>query len=262
MKKIYHLIILLTLFSSTSSAQSDAKLEDSPVTPQANTITPESEDEGIIEPKIYDQRNLLTEAQITEIKAKQRQFYNQYQCILSYGIYDGQITNISVKQKWRQMVAKDKNKEFHLFLNIGSFISNNVIELDYRYPPSLKDPQEIDKVLANLKRDLQSEIGLEAVLQRSYESVADELGYLSNKPLFESNFQKKVNAFEAEELKKFLLKVIKLAAIIIAPIILFLIILNMMRKLNNKRPYHFPNVDYTPRLGARYSATSISKIKK
>lgn len=264
MKKIHHLTVILYLFTLALSAQEDIESTEAiaPLKENTSQVSPDSEQAIVIGPKIFDQRKILSEEQVAKIKATQAEHYKKHQCILSYGLYDGHLPNISVRQKWKDMVSKDQNREFHLFLNIGVFTNSNTIEIDYRYPPALKDTQEIDKVLQNLKQDLQSETGLEALLERSYQSIDDELGYLRNKPEFESNIQKEVNAFEADKLKTYLFKILKIAALIAGPIILIFIIWSTLSKLKNKRPYRFPDVVYIPRFGAKYSATSIAKIKK
>lgn len=121
---------------------------------------------------------------------------------------------------------------------------------------------EIDTVLSNLERDLQSETSFGSLLERSFESVNDELSYLNKKPEYESNVQQEVNAFEATQLKNYLLKILKIAVLIVAPIIALLIIWSIFSRIRNTFPYRFPDVDYVQRFESKYSATSIAKIKK
>jgi len=279
MKYFYYLITILGILAITTSAQ-DQTDRDIPAEPsEADKSLPEDTEEASVEdemedekppteealkvePSIFDEREILTLEQAAKIKEVQQRFYSNHQCIVSYGFYDGHLPSITVRQKWKNMVALDDKRQFHIFLNIGVLRKSNIVEIYYRYPPGLKNMGEIDTVLTNLKRDLQSEIGLDALLERSYESVNDELGYLGTKPEYESNIQQEVNAFEATRLKKYLFKILKIAVLIIAPIIALLLIWSIFSRIRNKLSYRFPDVDYIERFGSKYSATSIAKIRK
>jgi len=226
------------------------------------TSNPDAEEVIVVEPSLFDKREILRLDQIARIKEVQKDFLDKHQCIVSYGFYDGHLSNISVRQSWKDMVAKDEAKQFHLFINIGVFIKNTNVEIDYRYPPALKDSQEINTILANLNRDLTSEVGLDALLDRSYEAVNDELTYLKNKPVYESKVQDEVNAFEADQLKIYLIKIGKIIGFVLVPLIALFVIWSIFTNIRNKKSYRFPDVQYIARLGSNYSATSISKIKK
>ncbi len=276
MNYLYKLIAITYFLALSISAQDDSEVKDVSLSataeekeqsPEPDEIidpvtNPDQENTIVVQPSIFDEREILSIDQVAKIKEVQKGFYDNHKCIVSYGFYDGHLVDIAVRQDWKNMVAKDVDREFHMFLNIGVFSKGSNIEIDYRYPPALKNPQEIDTILINLKRDLQSENGLDALLERSYESVNDELGYLRNKPLYESNIQDKTNAFEADQLKLYLIKILKVISLILIPIIALLIIWYFIAKLNNSRSYSFPEVEHLPRFGAKYSATSIAKIRK
>ena len=268
MKYFYHSIVLLILLMPLS-AQEKVDINSSQLTPVLeNDTIPESiekTNEGkdiSVEPSIFDKRKLLSEDHVTKIKEVQQEFYSKYKCMVSYGFYDGHLPSIAVHQAWKDMVAIDEKHEFHLFINVGVLRKKNILEIYYRYPPALKNIREIDTVLANLERDLQSEIGLDSFLKRSYESVNDELAYIGSKPNFESNAQKDVNAFEATKLKAYLFKILKIAGFILGPLIALLILWSIFSKLRNKLSYRFPDVEYIERFGSKHSATSIAKIRK
>ena len=70
------------------------------------------------------------------------------------------------------------------------------------------------------------------------------------------------NAGGALKTKTYTLTILKIAAFIIIPLTVALVIFLVFKNIKNKRPYYFPDTNYTKRFEADYSATSVARAKK
>ena len=103
------------------------------------------------------------------------------------------------------------------------------------------------------------------LIENSPNIINDRLSYLNERPKYEELEKTAAENTRTRDFINYILGLVKIALIIIVPIIALLIFWYMLTSINNRKAHHFPtSPDTVPkkRLGAPHAATSISQTSK
>ncbi len=207
---------------------------------------------------IIDPQNILSPEQVVLIRKEQKLLLENHRCMVSYGFYGIHHSQMEIRRTWTASIPAT-DQQFHILINIGSFLKNHNIDIQFKNPPLLDDINEVENILASATQNIQSERGLDAILEASFVSINDELAYLSTRPLLEKDQSDLEETKKNAAFKAYIIKLVKIALCIIVPLIALFIIWNIYSNSRNKKPYYFPETKTITRLGAPHGASSITQ---
>jgi|GEM_PF-6880714 len=219
---------------------------------------------------IIDPENLITDEQENKLAKNQEHLLQEQDTLVSYAFYNVDATKIGLRMEWEsnlKMATEDgaSSEKFHLLICVGVFSKQNTVDIFYKNQPALEDGDDLNTCIASLKQSLGSEPEIKDFIEYAPSIIQNGLSYLNERPEYEKLEHNAAEETRTREFMKYILGLVKIALIIIVPIIAFLIFWYIFGSLNNRRAHHFPIVpNKTPkkRLGAPYAATSISQTSK
>ncbi len=219
---------------------------------------------------IRDEEDLITEEQEKIIAKSQAEILAEQDTIVSFAFYQIGTSKLNTRLNWEAALEKAKedgtaSDKFQLLISVGVFSTQNTVDVFYKNPPALQDVDDLGTCIASLEQSLGSEPEVNDLVINAPDIIKGRLSYLKERPLYEAKEQKSAQDTRTKEFTKYIMWLVKIALIIIIPIIAFLVFWYMMSSINNKRTHRFPTTKHASpksRLGAPYAGTSISQFTK